>query len=146
MVIRDTTTRLLDSLADTNDALIEALRAANERRSRFRRSLIEGARQGQRELLHLGRRWLEAPTDVFGFGEALAETVANAQVRALALAQEWLGDVAQSQREAREVLQRARGEVQRAWGEVRETVERFQAERPPWFLRASREPSAEPSP
>ncbi len=106
------------------------------------RSVVEATRQGAHDWTNVGRRWAERPTDVVGLYEAASEVLANSQARRIALWQEMLDDLAESQRESREV-------VRRSFGEVREAVERVQ-ETVPSFLRARvsslRRSEAEPEP
>lgn len=139
---RTPTDRLFDAIIDRHDAAFHALKATTERQFRFSRSVIEGARQGGLDLVEVTRKWSHRPADVIGLYESLADAFGNAQARSLALAQEWLEDVAESQREGREVLRRGIGEWREAAESVRANV--------PNFLRrtasAVRRNAAEPEP
>jgi len=122
---RSTADRLFDAVIDRHDAAFHALKATTERRFRFSRSVIEGARQGGLDLVEVAHKWSQRPADVIGLYESLADAVGNAQARSLALAQEWLEDIAESQREGREVLRRGIGEWREAAESVRANVPNF---------------------
>ncbi len=136
--------RLFDALIDRQDGAFQALKAANERRFRFSRSVIEGARQGANDLVDLGRKWVQRPTDVLGLYEVTAEAFGNAQARSLALLQEWLENVAESQREGREVLRRGFGEMREAAEQVRANAPSFLRRTAAAVRRNDAEPVAEP--
>ena len=120
--------RFFESFIERQEASFEAFKSANERTYRFARSVLEGARQGLHDWTDVGRTWVQRPTDVVGLYEAVSEAFANGQARNIALWQEALEDLAEGQREGREV-------VRRNFGDVREAVERVQ-ETVPTFLRA----------
>lgn len=122
--------RLIDAVIERQEALFDALRGAQERYHRFNRSLIEGARQSVHDWLEVGRRWARQPTDAVGLYGAAVGAIANGQARALALAREWLDDLAESQREGREVFLRGLGEVREAVQQVRERIPSFLRARP----------------
>ena len=125
---RDSIDRLFMMIIERQEATFETVRSANERYHRFTRSVLEASRQGARDWTNVARGWAQRPTDIVGLYESISEAVANGQSRRLALWQEALEDLAESQREGREV-------VRRGFGEVREAVERVQ-ENIPSFLRA----------
>jgi hypothetical protein len=128
MSARESIDRLFMMIIERHEATFDTIRSANERYHRFNRSVLEASRQGARDWTSVARGWAQRPTDIVGLYESISEAVANGQSRRLALWQEALEDLAESQREGREV-------VRRGFGEVREAVERVQ-ENVPSFLRA----------
>jgi hypothetical protein len=127
MTARDSIDRLATAVTERQDAVFDAVKGANERYHRFIRSVIEGSRQGVHDWTSVGRAWAERPTDIVSLYESASEAFADGQARTLALWQEFLEDLAESQRESREA-------VRRGFGEVREAVERV-TESAPSFLR-----------
>src|SRR5574341_427478 len=121
--------RFFDAVLERQTSLYDAVRSATERNHRVTRSIIEGARQSNRDWTEVGRRWLLKPADIVGVYEAITEAVGNQQSRALALGREWIDDVVEGQRESREVMRQGIGD----W---REALERVQANAPT-FLRRS---------
>ncbi len=140
MSARDSIDRLFEAISERQETTFDTVKGANERYHRFARSVIEGVRQGSHDWTNVARGWTQRPTDIVGLYESASEAAANDQARRLALWQEFLEDLAESQREGREV-------VRRSFGEVREAVERVQ-ESAPAFLRrrvpALRRDEAEP--
>ena len=128
MSARDSIDRLYEAISERQQSTFDSVKGANERRHRFARSVIEGVRQGAHDWTNVARGWSQRPTDIVGLYESASEAIANGQGRRLALWQEFLEDMAESQREGREVMRRN-------FGEVREAVERVQ-ETVPSFLRA----------
>jgi hypothetical protein len=122
-----TTDRLSSAIMERQASLFDAIRSGADRNHRFTRSLIESARQGNRDWLEVGRRWVTNPTDITGIYEAVSDAIGNAQSRTLALSREWFEDAVESQRESRELLRQG-------LGDAREAVERAGA-RVPQFLR-----------
>ena len=98
--------KFFDALNDSYDAIIEAIKAGNERGYRFSKTLIEEVEKGQKEVLELGRKWAGAPTDAAGLLGSVVEAMAKAQSRGLVLARDWLAEVSESRTEARDALQR----------------------------------------
>lgn len=121
--------RLFDAVIERQASIYDAFRSASERNHRFTRSIIEGARQSNRDWTEVGRRFVTSPTDLIGVYEAVSEAIGNQQSRALALSREWIEDVVEGQRESREVMRQGIGD----W---REALERVQANAPT-FLRRS---------
>ncbi len=142
MSARESIDRLLETIKERQEARFDTIKGINERYYRFVRSVVEATRQGAHDWTNVGRGWAERPADIVGLYESASEVLANDQARRIALWQEMLDDVAESQREGREV-------VRRSFGEVREAVERVQ-ETVPSFLRARvpslRRNEAEPEP
>ena len=142
MTARESIDRLLETIIERQEARFDTIKGINERYYRFVRSLVEATRQGAHDWTNVGRGWAERPTDVVGLYESASEVLANDQARRIALWQEMLDGVSESQREGREV-------VRRSFGQVRQAVERVQ-ENAPAFLRARvpslRRNEAEPEP
>lgn len=125
-----TSDRLSDAIIERQAGIFDAIRSTTDRSHRFTRSLIESARQSNRDWIEVGRRWVTNPTDVTGLYEAVSDAIGNAQSRTLALSREWFEDAVESQRESRELLRQG-------FGDAREAVERAGA-RVPQFLRRNR--------
>jgi hypothetical protein len=123
----NTADRLSRALLDRQASIFDLIRSNTDRNHRFTRSLIESYRQGNREWLEVGRRWVKNPTDVTGIYEAVSDAIGNAQQRTIALSREWFEDTVESQRESRVILRQG-------LGDAREAVERASAS-VPQFLR-----------
>ncbi len=106
MASNGSSTKFVDALNDSYDAVIDAVRAVNDRGHRVSTALIEDAQRSQREAVDLVRRWADAPLDILGFYSALIETTTKAQSRALEATREWFGEMANVQQEGRQVFQR----------------------------------------
>src|SRR3972149_8919914 len=124
---RDSIARLFEAVIERQEPPFDNTKGPNERVHRFARSVLEGARQGAHDWTEVAQGWTQRPTDIVGLYEAASEAMANGQARRLALWQELLEDLAESQREGREVMRRG-------FGEVREAGERVQGTGPS-FLR-----------
>jgi hypothetical protein len=127
---RESTTaadRVTSAILDRQATVFDVIRSTSDRNHRFTRSLIESYRQGNRDLLEVGRRWVKNPTDVTSIYEAVSDAIGNAQQRTIALSREWFEDAVESQREGRDL-------VRQGIGDAREAVERAGA-RVPQFLR-----------
>ncbi len=127
MSARESIDRLFETSIERQESGFDTIKSINERYYRFVRSVVEATRQGAHDWTNVGRGWAQRPTDIVGLYESTSEALANDQARRIALRQELLEDLAESQRESREV-------VRRSFGEVREAVERVQ-ESAPAFLR-----------
>jgi len=106
MAGNDASTKFFDALNEGYDALIDAIRAANDRGHRVSIALIEDAQRGQREAVELTRKWIESPFDVVGLSGSVIDTATKAQSRSLDVARQWFGEMADAQQESRQVLQR----------------------------------------
>jgi hypothetical protein len=109
--------RVYDSMNDGYDAIIDAVRAANDRGHRVSTALIEDAQRSQREAVDLVKRWADAPLDILGLYSAFVENTTKVQSRALEATREWFGELANAQQESRQVLQRI-ATANRAAGEA----------------------------
>ena len=128
---REATTadRLTNAILERQASVFDLIRANTDRNHRFTRSLIESYRQGNRDWLEVGRRWVKNPADVTGIYEAVSDAIGNVQQRTIALSREWFEDTVESQRESRVILRQG-------IGDAREAVERAGA-RVPQFLRSN---------
>ncbi len=142
MSARDSIDSLYDAITQRQESTFDSLKSVNERYHRFARSVIEGARQGAHDWTNVGRGWAERPMDIVGLYEGISEAVANGQARRLALWQEFLEDLAEGQRESREVMRRGFGEVREAVERVQENVPSFLRARVPALRRNEAEPVA----
>jgi len=122
--------RLTGAILERQAGIFDAIRSSTDRNHRFTRSVIESARQNNRDWVEVGRRLASNPTDITGIYDAVSEAIGNGQARTLALSREWLEDAVETQRENRELLRRG-------LGDAREAVERAGAS-VPQFLRRNR--------
>lgn len=98
--------RFFNSVNESYDALLDALRSANDRGYRVSRRLIDEAERGQREAIDLTRKLASSPRDVVGFYSGAVRSLTDAQGRVLDLSRQLIDEVTDSQRESRDVLRR----------------------------------------
>jgi hypothetical protein len=108
--LSDSEEKFFDALNDSYDALLGAIEAGRERGYKVSKDFIEEARKAQREAMDLGKKLVEAPTDVAGFYGAVVEATSKAQSRTLELAREWLGELGDSGKEARDASEGDEGQ------------------------------------
>ncbi len=142
MSARESIDRLFETIIERQESRFDTIKSINERYYRFVRSVVEATRQGAHDWTNVGRRWAERPTDIVGLYESASEALANDQARRIALRQEMLDDLAESQRESREVVRRGFGEMREAVERVQETVPSFLRARVPSLRRDEAEPVA----
>ncbi len=142
MGVSESIDRLFMTLIERQESTFDAIRSANERYHRFTRSILEASRQGAREWTNVARGWAQRPTDIVGLYESISEAVANDQARQLALWQEALEDLADSQRDGREVMRGGIGRMREAVEAVQENVPSFLRERVSALRRDEKEPVA----
>lgn len=106
MAGNDATGRFFEALNESSDAVIDGVRAANNRGHRVSTAFIESAQEGQREAMELAKKWISAPLDIAGLYSHVIENATRSQSRALEVTRQWLGEMADAQKETREVLQR----------------------------------------
>lgn len=106
MAGNDASAKFFEALNESYDALIDTIKAANERGHRVSASVIEDAQRGQREAVDLAKTWIDAPLDAAGFYSALLEATTKAQSRSLDVTRQWFNELGDAQKETREVLQR----------------------------------------
>jgi len=146
MSTRDSIDRLFMAIIERQETTFDAIRTGNERYYRFARSVLEASRQGTRDWTNVARGWAQRPTDIFGLYESISEAAANGQARRLALWQEALEDLADSQREGREVIRGGFGRMREAVEAVQENVPSFLRERVSALRRDEAEPAAKARP
>ena len=106
MASDDGATKFFDALNENYDAMIDAIRTANDRGHRISASMIEEAQRSQREAVELGKQWADAPLDMVNISSSLLEATTKAQSRALEVTRQWFGELTEAQKEAQNVLQR----------------------------------------
>ncbi len=109
--------KYFEALTESYDAIIEAIKAGNERGYRVSSTLLGEAQRGQREAVDLGRKFADDPTDIGGFYRAMMESTTKAQGRALELARQMFDELSESRSEARETIEKV-VKAQRAAGEA----------------------------
>ena len=109
--------KYFEALTESYDAIIEAIKAGNERGFRVSNNLLAEAQRGQRESVELGRTFAADPTDIGGFYRAMMESSTKAQGRALELARQMFDELSESRTESREVIEKV-VKAQRAAGEA----------------------------
>ncbi|HXK33431.1 MAG TPA: hypothetical protein VNM91_05385 [Dehalococcoidia bacterium] len=109
--------KYFQALTESYDAIIEAIKAGNERGFRISNNLLAEAQRGQREAIDLGRKFADDPTDVGGFYRAAMEATTKAQGRTLELARQMFDELSQSRTETRDVIEKVI-KAQRAAGEA----------------------------
>ncbi len=106
MANADAASKYYEALNETSDAVIDAIRAANDRGHRFTTALIEQAQESQREAVELTRKWAESPFDLIGLLSSLTESTTKAQGRALDTTRQLFGELSDVQKETRDVVQK----------------------------------------
>lgn len=106
MAGNDASGKFFDALNEGYDALVDAVRAVNDRGHRVSTALIEDAQRGQRETVDLAKKWADAPLDFVGLSGSVIDTTTKAQSRSIEAARQWFGELADAQQETRQALQR----------------------------------------
>jgi hypothetical protein len=106
MAGNDAATKFFEAVNDTSDAVIDAIRAANDRGHRVSAAIIEQAQENQREAVDLAKKFIAAPLDIPGFYSSIVENATKAQGRALEATRQLFGEMAEAQKETREIFQR----------------------------------------
>ena len=109
--------KYFEALTESYDAIIEAIKAGNERGYRVSSNLLSEVQRGQREAVGLGRKFADDPTDIGGLYRAMMESTTKAQGRALELARQMFDELSESRSEARETIEKV-VKAQRAAGEA----------------------------
>ena len=102
----DAATKYYEALNETSDALIDAIRAANNRGHRFTTALIEQAQESQRDAAEITRKWAAAPFDMIGLMSSITESTTKAQGRTLDATRQIFSEFSDVQKETRDVMQR----------------------------------------
>jgi hypothetical protein len=106
MAGNDAATKFFEAINETSDAVIDAIRAANDRGHRVSAAFIEQAQENQREAVELAKKFIAAPLDIPGLYSSMVENTTKAQGRALDATRQWFGELAEAQKETREIFQR----------------------------------------
>lgn len=106
MANTDASSRYYEALNETSDAMIDAIRAANDRGHRFTTALIEQAQESQRDAVEFTRKWVESPFDLIGLLSMWTESTTKAQGRALDATRQLFGELSDVQKESRDVIQK----------------------------------------
>lgn len=126
MAARTPVDRYLEAMSETNEALIDSIRAGNERAYRISNVLLSEWQRGQREQFELGRHFAENPRDVRGFFDEWMDVASRARARNAEVAREIIDELAQGASDVRTAAQKAfragRGATEAAAEGARETV------------------------
>ena len=106
MAGNDAAGKIFEAINASSDAFIDVVRAANDRGHRVSTAFIEAAQEGQREAVELARKWSASPFDLFGIYSAMVEATTKGQSRALEVARQWFGEMADAQKETRDLIQK----------------------------------------
>jgi len=141
MTTRD---KFFAAIDDSYDGALSAIEAAEARRHKASRTLLDEVQKGEKELVALARKWAESPTSFFDNFAAALDAQARAQRRALELARDSLAGAAEYRQEVRDALRRVL-KANRAAGDaavegIRETYSRLRERLP------GGEEEAKPSP
>ena len=98
--------RLFDTVNESQDAFLDAMRSGNERSYRFSKIVIEEAGRTQREQAELAKQWMEAPLDPIGLTKSAMDTFTRRQRRRFELGRMLISDMATIRDETREVVER----------------------------------------
>lgn len=109
--------KYFEALTESYDAILEAIKAGNERGYRVSNNLLAEAQRGQREAVELGKKFADDPTDIGGFYRSVMEATTKSQGRALELARQWFDEMSESRTETRDVIEKV-VKAQRAAGEA----------------------------
>ncbi|MCH7579546.1 MAG: hypothetical protein IIB22_04825 [Chloroflexi bacterium] len=102
----DAASKYYEALNETSDAVIDAIRAANNRGHRFTTALIEQAQENQRDAAEITRKWAAAPFDMIGLMSSITESTTKAQGRALDATRQIFNEFSDVQKETRDIVQR----------------------------------------
>ena len=120
--------KFFEAVNDSYDALLDAVKSANDRGYRVSRRLIDEVERGQRDAVDLTQRLASAPRDVTGFYTASVRNLTEVQGRTLDLTRQFLDELADGGREARDTVRKVveanRDAGQAAISATREAVQR----------------------
>ncbi len=102
----DAASKYYEALNETSDAVIDAIRAANNRGHRFTTALIEQTQENQRDAAEITRKWAAAPFDMIGLMSSITESTTKAQGRALDATRQIFNEFSDVQKETRDIVQR----------------------------------------
>ncbi len=98
--------RILDALGEVSQAVIERVKAGNERAGRVAGAFIREVEWAQTEAIGLGRQFVTSPTDVLGNSGVLYQKSIEAQERAFDFGRQWIDEMATATRETRGAVER----------------------------------------
>ena len=101
--------QLFEALNESSAAVLEAVKAGNERTYRVSQAFLEEAEKGAQGMLELGKRLADAPTDFAGFSALAFAKAGDAQRSVQALARQTFDEVVAAGREARDTVQKIVG-------------------------------------
>jgi hypothetical protein len=98
--------RLFETVNQSQDAFLDAVRSNNERAYRFSKIVIEEAARTQAEQTDLAKQWMEAPIDTIGLTKSALETWTRRQRRRFELTRTFFDEMAEVRDETRDIVQR----------------------------------------
>lgn len=98
--------KFFDAVNEAYDAMFSVVEASEARGHNVARTALDEAQKGERELVTLARKWVDAPTSFFDNFEAALDVQARAQRRALELARDSLTGAGEYGREVQGALRR----------------------------------------
>ena len=98
--------RLFDTVDDSADAFLDAIRAGNERAFRFSKIFVEEAQRTQREGSELARLWFRAPLDLVGLTNETLATLTRRQRRRMELGRTMFSELGGIRDETRDTIER----------------------------------------
>jgi uncharacterized protein YoxC len=101
--------QLFSALNESSAAVLEAVKAGNERTYRVSQAYLEEAEKGAQAMLELGKRLADAPTDLAGFSALAIAKAGDAQRSAQKLARQTFDEIVAAGREARDTVQKIVG-------------------------------------
>jgi hypothetical protein len=101
--------QLFSALNESSAAVLEAVKAGNERTYRVSQAYLEEAEKGAQGMLELGKRLADAPTDLAGFSALAIAKAGDAQRSAQKLARQTFDEIVAAGREARDTVQKIVG-------------------------------------
>ncbi len=104
-----TVEQLFSALNENSNAVLEAVKAGNERTYRLSKAFVEEAERGAQVMLELGKRLAEAPTDLAGFSALAFAKAGDAQRSAQKLARQTFDEIVEAGREVRDTVQKIVG-------------------------------------
>jgi hypothetical protein len=108
--------RLFDTVNQSQDAFLDAVRSNNERAYRFSKIVIEEAARTQQEQTDLAKQWMESPMDTIGLTKSAIETWTRRQRRRFELSRTFFHELTEVRDETRDVVQRVTSATREAAG------------------------------
>jgi hypothetical protein len=101
-----TVEQLFSSLNESSAAVLEAVRAGNERTYRVSKAYLDEVEKGALSMLELGKRLADAPTDLAGFSALAFAKAGDAQRSLQVLVRQAFEEITAAGREARDTVQK----------------------------------------